>query len=597
MTNGGGPGVMATDALVLEHGELASLSPATLERLDAFLPATWSHGNPADIGGDAPIERYAQTLAVLLGAPECDAILFLHCPTAIVASADIASAVAPIARGAQKPLFACWLGGDAVQEARRVFARAGIPDYDTPENAVQAFLQVVEYRRNQELLLEVPPARTAGFARDRTRARAAVERTLEAGGRILSEADSKTVLAAYGVPIVETRIAASLDEAVHSAGELGYPVALKILSPQITHKSDVGGVVLDLETPDAVAAAARAMRERVQRARPDATLAGFTVQSMVRRPDAHELIVGVTTDPVFGPVILFGAGGKAVEVVADRAVGLPPLNAVLARDIVSRTRVARLLAGYRDRPAADLNAIVETLMRVSDLVADVPEIVELDINPLLADERGVIALDARVVVAVAREPGVARFAIKPYPSELEEWIAWHGLRVLLRPIRPEDGAQQVAFFASLHPDDVRHRIFIRTRELSPTQAGRLTQIDYDREMAFVAVLERAAGKPETLGVVRAIADPDNGVAQFAIIVRSELKGRGLGSILLRKLIDYLRARGTKWIEGEALPDNDRVFALVRRYGFAITPSADGSTMTLRASLGNGSTAAAGPAAT
>jgi len=595
MTNGGGPGVMATDALVLDHGRLAGLAPATLGRLDAFLPATWSHGNPADIGGDAPVERYVQTLRVLLDAPECDAILFLHCPTAIVASADIASAVAPIAREARKPLFACWLGGDAVQEARRIFAGAGIPDYDTPENAVHAFLQVVEYRRNQELLLEVPPARTAGVAPDRARARAAVDRALREGGRILSEADSKTVLAAYGVPIVETRIVAGVDEAVRSAGELGYPVALKILSPQITHKSDVGGVALDLETADAVAAAARAMRERVQRARPDATLAGFTVQRMVRRPDAHELIVGVTTDPVFGPVILFGAGGKAVEVVGDRAVGLPPLNAVLARDIVSRTRVARLLAGYRDRPAADMHAIEETLMRISDLVADVPEIVELDINPLLADERGVVALDARIVVAAARAPGVERFAIKPYPAELEEWVAWHGMQVLLRPIRPEDGAQQLRFFRGLQPDDVRQRVFIRTRELGPTQVGRLTQIDYDREMAFVAVVEREAGKPETLGVVRAIADPDNGTAQFAIIVRSELKGRGLGSILLRKLIDYLRARGTRWIEGEALPGNERVFALVRRYGFAIAPSADGSTVTLRASLGNGSTAATGPA--
>ncbi|HEX6137273.1 MAG TPA: bifunctional acetate--CoA ligase family protein/GNAT family N-acetyltransferase [Casimicrobiaceae bacterium] len=596
VTNGGGPGVMATDALVLGRGRLASFATQTIERLNAVLPATWSHGNPVDIGGDAPVARYVEALRILLAAPECDGVLFLHCPTAIVPSAAIAAALAPIAQQSARAVFACWLGADSVRQARQIFSSAGIPDYDTPESAVRAFLQSVEYRRNQELLLEVPPARTAGFAHDRERARDAVQRALRLGRKILSEADSKSVLAAYGVPIVATRIAADADDAVRSANELGYPVALKILSPQITHKSDVGGVVLDLETADAVAAAARAMHERVHRSRPDATLAGFTVQSMVRRPDAHELIVGVTTDPVFGPVILFGAGGKAVEVVADRAVGLPPLNAVLARDIVSRTRVAKLLAGYRDRPAADVDAIGETLLRISDLVADIPEVAELDINPLLADERGVVALDARIVVGEAREPGVARFAIKPYPAELEEWIEWHGSKVLLRPIRPEDGAQHGAFLRALQPDDVRHRVFIRTRELGPTQLGRLTQIDYDREMAFVAVTEPAAGRAETLGIVRAIADPDNGVAEFAIIVRSELKGRGLGTILLRKLIDYLRERGTRWLEGEALADNERVLALVRRYGFTRTPSTDGSTVTLRLALGNGSTSAQGSSA-
>jgi acetyltransferase len=594
VTNGGGPGVMATDALVLGGGHLAALSSATQARLDAALPPTWSHGNPVDIGGDAPVERYVGALRALEGEPGCDAVLFLHAPTAIVRSDAIAAAVAPVMDAMTKPVFACWLGGDAVRVARTRFAQQAIPDYDTPEAAVRAFLHAVAYRRNQELLLESPPATAGAFVPDRARARAAVEAALRGGSRsILSEADSKRVLGAYGVPAVETRIATTIDEAVRFAGELGYPVALKILSPQITHKSDVGGVVLDLADADAVATAARAMRERVARARPDATLTGFTVQPIVRRPDAHELIAGVTTDPVFGPIVLFGAGGKSVEVVADRAVGLPPLNAVLARDIVARTRVAKLLAGYRDRPAADIDAIADTLIAISNLVADLPEVIELDINPLLADARGIVALDARIVVAPATSSGVERFAIKPYPAELEETVAWNGTRIVLRPIRPEDGEQHRAFFASLTPEDIRHRVFMRARDLSPTQFGRLTQIDYDREMAFVAVAEEG-GSAKTLGVVRAIADPDNRVAAFAIIVRSDLKGKGLGSILLAKMIAYCASRGTCAIEGEALAGNARVLALARRYGFATTPSADGTMLTLRLVLGNGSMSAHAP---
>jgi acetyltransferase len=587
MTNGGGPGVMATDALVLGGGHLAPLSQATLARLDAALPPTWSHGNPVDIGGDAPIERYVESLRALDDEPACDAVLFLHSPTAIVPSAAIASAVAPVVQEARKPVFACWLGGDAVREARARFAQQVIPDYDTPEGAVRAFVHAVEYRRNQELLLESPPASTGAVAHDRASAREVVKGSLSARRTILSEADSKRVLGAYGVPVVETRIAATVDDAVRFADELGYPVALKILSPQITHKSDVGGVALDLEDAGSVAAAAHAMRERVQRARPDATLTGFTVQPIVRRPDAHELIAGVTTDPLFGPIVLFGAGGKSVEVVADRAVGLPPLNAVLARDIVARTRIARLLAGYRDRPAADLAAIVDTLIAISSLVADIPEIVELDINPLLADAHGVVALDARIVIAPATSTGVERFAIKPYPDELEEIVQWRGERLLLRPIRPEDGEQHRAFLAALTPEDIRHRVFMRARDLSPTQFGRLTQIDYDREMAFVAVAEDDAGQPETLGVVRAIIDPDNRAAAFAIIVRSDLKGQGIGSMLLTKLIAYCEGRGTQWLEGEALAGNARVLALAGRYGFATAPSADGATITLRLALRNG----------
>src|ERR1700680_2739137 len=465
LTNGGGPGVMATDALIFGQGGLAEPSQETLRKLDAVLPATWSHGNPVDIIGDAPTERYVQTLQILLEDPQADAVLFIHAPTAIVDSSEIAAAVAPSVTKAARNVLACWMGGDAVKQARTICSQACIPTYDTPEEAVGAFLQVVQYRRNQDLLMEVPPSRSSDFLHARNKAQHIVTAAVAEGRTMLSEPEAKAVLVAYSIPIVDTRIARTIEEAAKVAAEIGFPVALKILSPDITHKSDVGGVALDLENAQAVDDAAKAMLKRLQQYRPDASVMGFTVQSMARRPDAQELIVGTTTDAVFGPVILFGQGGTAVEVVADRAVGLPPLNTVLARELISRTRVSKLLAGYRDRLPADLSAISRTLIQVSHLIADIPQIVELDINPLLADDHGVLALDARMRVAASAAGGVDRFAIRPYPEELEEWISWQGRRVLLRPIKPEDGTQHVEFFNALDPEDVRYRVFMRRREL------------------------------------------------------------------------------------------------------------------------------------
>ncbi|HVK93141.1 MAG TPA: bifunctional acetate--CoA ligase family protein/GNAT family N-acetyltransferase [Noviherbaspirillum sp.] len=586
MTNGGGPGVMATDALICSTGRLAALSAETLQELDRILPPTWSHGNPVDIIGDAPAERYVQTMEALLRDPQSDAILFIHAPTAIVPSSDIARQLVPLAQHAPRNVIACWFGGDAVALARHTFAEAGIPTYDTPEGAVNGFMQIVQYRRNQNLLMEVPPSLATDFTPDRDTALAIVRNALERGTHMLSEPDAKTLLAAYGIPVVATRSAATVDDAVQCAQQIGFPVALKILSPDITHKTDVGGVVLDLETPDAVHSAASAMLKRLHDMRPGARLHGFSVQTMVRRPQAHELIVGVTTDPVFGPVILFGQGGIAVEVTADHAIGLPPLNMVLAREMVCRTRVAKLLAGYRNRPAANIDAIGRTLVQVSQLVADIAEIAELDINPLLADCNGVIALDARVRLAPSVTPtaGVERFAIRPYPQELEEWITWQGQQLLLRPIRPEDGTAHVAFFNALDPEDVRYRMFIGMRELQPSQLARLTQIDYDREMAFIATRKRENGEWETLGVARVIADPDNVVAEFAIIVRSDLKRQGLGRILMEKLIDYCRRRGTQQIVGEALSHNRGVLNLASHFGFDIVVSKDPGTLVMRLDL-------------
>jgi acetyltransferase len=569
VTNGGGPGVMATDALISGEGRLAELSEATLRALDGVLPSTWSRGNPVDIIGDATSDRYVRSLEILCTDPQADNVLLLHAPTAIVPSAEIASVLAPAIASAGRNVLTCWLGGDGPAQARVLFAKAGIATYSTPEDAVRAFLQLVQYRRNQQLLMEVPPSRFPESPHDFETASAVLRTALAAKRTMLSEAEAKSVLAAYGIPIVPTRTTATVTDAVKAATELGFPVALKICSPDISHKTDVGGVVLNVVDTEGVEVAAAQIERSVRKARPEARLEGFSVQPMVTRHNAHELIVGLAADPVFGPVVLFGHGGTATEVLRDRAIGLPPLNSVLARELVERTQIARVLAGYRDRPPANIAAITDVLVRVSHLVADLPQILELDINPLLADEHGVIALDARLKVSDLAPAGVDRFAIRPYPEELEEWVDWQGKRVLLRPIRPEDGHRHLEFFNRLDPEDIRLRMFMSLRELHPSQLARLTQIDYDREMAFIATSEREPGVFETLGVARAVTDPDNTTAEFAIIVRSDVKGRGLGPILFRKLVDYTRARGTGELVGDALAENARVISLANSFGFSV----------------------------
>jgi acetyltransferase len=576
LTNGGGPGVIATDAAVARGARIVAPSPASLSALDAVLPPTWSRGNPVDIIGDAPAGRYVDALRILASDPDADAILLLHAPTAIVSSAEIAQALIPVAADLEKPLLTCWLGAEGVAEARRTVMQAGIPSYDSPEDAVTAFLQVIDYRRNQETLMETPPSVSEGAAPDTAAARAVIAAALAAGRDLLTEPEAKAVLAAYAVPTVETRIARDAADAAHLAAEIGFPVAVKVLSPDITHKSDLGGVVLDLETPQQVEGAVTAMLGRLRRLRPRARIDGVTVQRMERRPGAHELIVGASEDPLFGPVILFGQGGTAVEVVSDRAVALPPLNMALARELVSRTRVARLLEGYRDRPAADLASIHLTLTRISQLVCDLPEVAELDVNPLLADEHGVIALDARIRVAPSASKGAERLAIRPYPRELEETIAFDGRDLTLRPIRPEDEPAHSALFAGLDRADIRFRFFGVLRPPVHGQLARYTQIDYEREMAFIATRPCEDGTPETLGVARVVADPDNAVAEFAIVVRSDMKGKGLGSALLGKLIGYCRQHGTGEMVGNVLAGNDRMLRLASKLGFAPSvPSEDG----------------------
>jgi acetyltransferase len=580
VTNGGGAGVMAADAAALAGVALAPLSDSARVLLDAALPPNWSHANPVDIIGDAPVDRYLLTLQTLLADHDSGTLLFMHAPTAIVPSAEIAQALVPALQAAPGRVLSCWLGDASVRTARDSFHAAGIPTYDTPEQAVHAFSLLQTYRHNQALLMQAPPARTQ-FTLDIDRVRSLVDAALAQGREWLNEPEAKSLLAACGVPVVDTRVVRrSAAAAARAADAIGYPVALKILSPQITHKSDVGGVVLDLGEAAELRAAARAMLRRVARLRPDAVIDGFTVQAMVQRPRALELIVGASVDAVFGPVLMFGQGGTAVEVVADRALALPPLNEPLAHALIERTRVARLLAGWRDVPAADSAAVVRVLTAVSQLLADEPRIAELDINPLLADAQGVIALDARVRVSAAAPGGAGHFAIRPYPSELVETVEWQGRTLTLRPIRPEDEAQHLAFLGQLDPLDIRMRIFYSRRSIERSELARLTQIDYEREMAFIATALLAAGAgsgEETLGVARALCDPDNQDAEFGIVVRSDLKGGGLGALLMNKLIAHLRARGTRRLVALVLAENTRMLELARELGFTLDeeqPDAD-----------------------
>ncbi len=572
LTNGGGAGVMAADAAAQVNVPLAELGVSTLERLETVLPGNWSHGNPVDIIGDAPVARYMDALQVLCDDTAAGAILFIHAPTAIVPSADIARALAAVPQSTTARLMGCWLGGHGVEAARQIFKDAGIADFPTPEEAVRAFSMLVNYHRNQAELMEAPSVVPRGTppeaAPDTAAVRALVRDALANGREMLTEPEAKAVLDAYRIPVVATRVVpADPAAAADMASQIGFPVALKILSPDISHKSDVGGVALGLDNMDAVREAAQTMLARVHRWRPEARLDGFTVQALVRRNHVQEIIVGATIDRVFGPVILFGQGGTAVEVTADRAVALPPLNVPLARALVSRTRVSRLLQGWRDTPAANLDAVYAAMMAVSQLLADIPELAELDINPLIVNHEGVMALDARIRLSSAKPAGAANFAIRPYPSELAETLAWNGRTVELRPIRPEDEAGHVEFLTNLDPEDVRMRVFYSRRTMERSELARLTQIDYTREMAFIAVAPGPDGAPQTLGVARALADPDNTSAEFGIIVRSELKGSGLGRLLMDKLIAYLRASGTQQLVATVLRENERMLELSRELGF------------------------------
>ena len=568
LTNGGGAGVMAADALDARAGRLASLSPATLAAIDRAAPVTWSHGDPVDIIGDATPERYSAALEALLEEPDADAILVMNCPTAVTDSTLAAQAVIDTRarHGAGAPILTCWMGETAVAEGRRRLAAARIPTHETPDEAVRAFMHLVEYRRNQDLLLRTPSLPPSPA--DPAAARAIVARALAAGETSLGDTDARAVLKAYGVPVVESRTAATPKEAADAAAEIGGEIALKIRSPDISHKTDLGGVALGL-APAEVADAAIAMLARVRARAPKARLEGFVVERMAANPQAQELLAGIVRDPTFGPVVLFGHGGVAAEVIADRTLGLTPLDDGLARDMIARTRVARLLAGYRDRPPADLDAVADVLIRLGRLATDLPEIQELDINPLLADADGVLALDARIRIGPPA-PTAAGSAIRPYPDDLVATRSLGAETLTVRPIRPQDAPGLIALVGASAPEDVRLRFGVGLNRLPDLWAARLSQIDYDREMVLVA--EGADGA--LLSVARLAADPEGAAAEFALMVRSDVQDHGLGRMMLAALLDYARGRGLVRVWGDVAAENLRMLDMAHEFGFVREPCED-----------------------
>jgi acetyltransferase len=588
LTNGGGAGVLASDALEAAGGRLAVLSHDTVARLGRMLPATWSHGNPVDIIGDAPGARYAGALDALLADDGVDAVLALNCPTALASPQEAAQAVIdvvaaiPAAQRHGRNIFTAWLGEQSAAPARQALSAAGLPTYDTPDEAVTGFMHRVSYQRNRAMLMETPPVRAAASRPDVAAARTAIAAALADGRAWLDAPETEAVLAAHRIPLAASSLAADPEAAAAAAAVIGFPVALKIRSLDITHKSDAGGVALGLADAAAVHDMAAAMLARVKKAQPAARLDGFFVQRMVRRPEALELLAGLAEDAVFGPVVVFGQGGTAVEVVGDSAVGLPPLNPLLARAQMGETRVWRLLQGYRGKPPAAIDAIADVLITLGQIAAEHPEIRELDINPLLADADGVIAIDARIRVAPAVAPGAARLAIAPYPKELVTTERLRdGTEVAVRPAQPEDEPLLHDLAAHMSPEDLRLRFFTPLRGLSHAVAARLTQIDYDREMALLATHDGAA-----LGIAHFFADPDRLRAEYAIAVRSDWQGRGIGYLLMNRLIAVARQWSVGELVGEVLRENRTMLAMCRELGFAMSPDpADAAILCVRKPLG------------
>lgn len=576
ITNGGGPGVMAADCAANLGLPLAELSNASLQALQAALPANWSHGNPVDLIGDADAARYRAAVTACLDDSNVDGALVVLTPQAMTESTAVADAVIAVARGHSKPVLACWMGEAEVAAGRKKFADAGIPVFRTPDPAVEMFAHLSAFYRNQQTLLQVPGPLAMHTPPDVAAARAIIDVALAEKRSVLNEIEAKALLAAFGMPVAKTVPASGADAAVRIAGELGYPVVLKINSPDITHKTDVGGVLLNLRDAAAVRAAYQQIVNDAARLQPQARITGVVVEPMVVRPNGRELMIGVIRDPVFGPAIAFGTGGVAVEVHKDRAVALPPLNAYLVAELIRGTRVSKLLGKFRKMPPVDFAALESVLLRVSEMVCELPWIEELDINPLLLDENGAVIVDARVVV---REytPVRGRYghmAIHPYPAELvTTWQPVAGEEVTLRPIRPEDAAIEQAFVRSLSPESRRFRFMDTLRELTPRMLARFTQIDYDREMALIATVDRDGSELE-LGVCRYITNPDGVSCEFAIVIADEQQGRGLGRRMMTQLIAVARTHGLQTMIGHVLGSNRSMLSLCQSLGFVVTENAE-----------------------
>jgi len=577
ITNGGGPGVMAADRATDRGITLSQLSPDTIAALNEVLPDVWSHGNPVDIIGDAPPERYSQAVDICLADPEVDGAIVILTPQAMTAPAKVAEEIIKCAEKSKKPILTSWMGGTQVEAARHMLTEARIPDFNMLEDAVDAFSFIGKYKRNQRLLLQTPARLTGDQATaDRDGARLIIEGVLTERRKILTEPESMAILNAFKIPAAENGVAQTANAALVIAETIGYPVAMKILSPDISHKSDAGGVRLNISSAHEVRGAYNQMVEQVSQNAPEATISGVTIAKMYRNPNARELMIGMVRDPVFGPVISFGSGGINVEVMGDSAVALPPLNRRLARDLIDRTKAARMLGKFRHMPAINMEVLIDVLISVSNMACELPWIREMDINPLLVDENGAIAVDARIRVDYPK-PSTDPYnhlAIHPYPIHLitEEQLN-DGTDIIIRPIRPEDAEIEQEFIRSLSAESKYFRFMNSIHELSLEMLVRFTQIDYHNEMALVAINPDPKGEEE-IGVARYMTNPDKKTCEFAIVVSDKWQGKGIARLLMQKLIEIARNRGLEVMEGQVLANNYRMLELMMSLNFQVNNDPD-----------------------
>jgi acetyltransferase len=571
VTNAGGPGVMATDELLERRGVLAEITPETVDSLNESLPPHWSHGNPVDVLGDADPDRFAKAVDIVLRDPNVDAALVILTPQAMSDPTATAERIAQIAMQTRKPVLAAWMGGPSVAAGREILSHAGVATYDSPDRAVRAFAYLDAYRRNREILYETPRLVSLDKWIDPRAAREQIDRLLAEGHETLTEVDSKALLIAFGINCTVPEPARTSLEAVRVANQIGYPVVMKIHSPQIVHKTEVRGVATGISSDEMVRRAFQEMVARARQLRPDADVQGVTLQPMISSGEGIELIVGAKTDPVFGAVLMVGAGGITAEVLSDRALELPPLNERMARRMLERLRIRPLLEGFRGRSAIDMDRLVEVLMRISYLIADNPAIAELDVNPLLATPEGVTALDARVVLdrqaAVERPRPYSHLAIRPYPDEyVRREILRDGANVLLRPIQPEDEPLWHDLLARCSERTLWQRFRYLFKETTHEMATRFCFIDYDRTMAIVAEIEDG-DRHQLIAVGRLVADADHELAEYAVLVADAWQGRGLGNLLTDYCLKICQTWGIDRVVAETTTDNLQMRRILSRRGF------------------------------
>ncbi|MDP2562020.1 bifunctional acetate--CoA ligase family protein/GNAT family N-acetyltransferase [Psychrobium sp. 1_MG-2023] len=574
ITNGGAPGIMAVDALISRGGKLAQLEPEILEKLNGFLPSYWSHTNPVDIAGDATPKRFAQAVGTILESREIDTLLIIHSPSATASGEDFATEIVNHIKTNKHAkrinILTNWIGEDSAYAARRIVRKAGLPTYRTPEGAVGAFMHMVEYRRNQRLLQETPKSISRHYATDPNRVREIAQTLIQQGHSIIDLNLAQPLLATYGLKALATKLVDTPEQAKEAAQEIGFPVALKIGAPSLTHKSDIGGVVLNLNSAEQVEVAANGMLERVAAYTDDVSFNGLTIQKMASTAGAQELRFAMHNDPVFGPVLYIGEGGSNWDVAQDAAVALPPLNTALARYMLISALKAGKIKDHRAIQALDINALSIVLTQLSYLIIDCPEIASLDINPMLVSGEDITLLDVNIKLQACDSDGAQRLAIRPYPKELEElFLLRDGREVLLRPIKAEDEQSHIEFNDNLSKEDRYKRFFGEVGQLSHEEMAKMTQIDFDREMAFIATYRDPDNKFHTLGVVRAITDPENHETEFAVVIRSDMQGQGLGKKLMVKMIDYCKHRETVTMLGLTLPQNAGMVSLARKLGFKV----------------------------